>query len=193
MDINKRGKSHDWNDFEDDIIMNCVRESPHNISKALSNASQELNIDIYRCKNRWYKHLIQRMGGIGVSERKRKATNDLQNEFESSNVLSLNLQVRETLDGFLETMKGLQKQNKMLSQKIVEQDKRLTEQSRLMRDMALERKDLEESYTYILKVMEKARKMFAEDEVKEAVHKVDSYGSVEITKTNMSEQKNNAG
>lgn len=52
--------------------------------------------------------------------------------------------------------------------------------------MANERKEIEENYTYILKVMEKARKMFIEEEEKSVSKvQVDGSGNVTINKASV--------
>lgn len=172
MEVKKKSSNHDWTDKEDSILRSYIAKYPTSATRACREAASELGITFYMCRNRWYKHLLP-MNENGLDSE----TLDI---YTSNTSFALTSQVKETMDGFVDLLKNLQKQNKILNQKVIEQDKRLTEQSRIMRDMANERKDLEESYTYILKVMEKARKMFAEDEIKEITHKVDSTGNVDV-------------
>lgn len=172
MEIRKKSSNHNWTDEEDAVLKRYVAKYPTSTKRACTEAANELGITFYMCRNRWYKHLST-IEDTGLESNVLEA-------YTSNTSFALTSQVKETMDGFVDLLKNLQKQNKMLNQKVIEQDKRLTEQSRIMRDMANERKDLEESYTYILKVMEKARKMFAEDEMKEVTHKVDSSGSVDV-------------
>ena len=172
MDIKKKSSNHNWTDEEDAILRRYVAKYPTSTTRACKEAANELGITFYMCRNRWYKHLSLE-SEIGLEP-------IIVETYTSNTSFALTSQVKETMDGFVDLLKSLQKQNKMLNQKVIEQDKRLTEQSRIMRDMANERKELEESYTYILKVMEKARKMFAEDEIKEVTHKVDSTGNVDV-------------
>lgn len=172
VEIKKKSANHDWTDEEDSVLRRLVTKYPNSATRAFKEAANELGITFYMCRNRWYKHLMSE-SETGLDESTLEA-------YTSNTSFTLANKVRETMDGFVDLLKNLQKQNKTLHQKVIDQDKRLTEQSRIMRDMANERKELEESYTYILKVMEKARKMFAEDEVKEVTHTVSSTGNVEV-------------
>lgn len=174
MEIKKKSANHDWTDTEDAILMEHMTTSKGSVRKRLEEAATLLNVTFYMTRNRWHKHLLPKL----------ESNEPLEHDpiYNLSDTPNMSSQVKELMDDFIETMVALQKKNKMLEQKVIDQDKRLVEQQRIMRDMAEESKDLKESYVYILKVMEKARKMFAEDEMKEIVHKVDNTGNVVDTK-----------
>lgn len=160
MEIEQKRHKHTWAKEEDDIIFECVSSYPE-LREAMDEASKRIGIDFQRCRNRWYNVLSKKSAKIqeSIAESKDKMIT--------------------SLDSFLESVTLLKQRNRELEKKIKEQDNRINEQARIMRDMSNESKDLKESYTYILRVMEKARKMFVEEEQnKEKSYKVTESGNV---------------
>lgn len=51
----KRNKR--WSKEEEQVLLNCVRENPINLSKAFREATIELDRPLTSCKNRWYQKL----------------------------------------------------------------------------------------------------------------------------------------
>lgn len=150
MEVIKKYQRYIWNDYEDGILIECVKESPNNIKRALSNAADILGIDFDRCKNRWYAH------GLKDKYKEEKVT---------VNIKDLTSQVVETMDTFLDIMSKLHKVNTDMRRQIVDQSRQIDSQQHTIKHMHQDFKDMEDSYSTVMKVMEKARKMYVDEEL----------------------------
>lgn len=168
-----------WTTEEDWMLTEAVKESPNNVKRALRKAAELMNLDFYQCRNRWYGVLNKRIQESMIEE---VTGGGSKGEYlPNQPTPSLSAQIADQLDGFMDAMKKLHKHNKELQLTVDKQQQRILEQDRMIRDMKVDQRELEEGYKHVMQVIEKARKMFVEDE-QQVVRKVvtDSSGIAQV-------------
>lgn len=156
-----RANAFKWTDFEDDIIIQAVKESI-SIKDGLEKAAEVLGTSFSTVRNRWYTKAQKKM-----VESEQDVEQDLEEvqtviveaeiierpEVDSETVKD----VKDSLEDFLGSLSKLVAENRRLSEensKLKRENKELLDESR----------DIKESYDYMLKVIDKARKLCLEDE-----------------------------
>lgn len=134
-----------WTEVEEDILVQAIKESG-SVREGLNKAAEVLGTSFFICRNHWYKKLQPR---LAAKERQEVETSDQQAEGVPD--------LKDSLEGFLG---GLSK--------MVDDNKRLVERNtyleREIKNLMQENRELKEAYEYVLKVIERARKLALEDE-----------------------------
>lgn len=191
VEIPNKRLQYKWSPEEDEVLRSFVNEYPDNITKAFELTADQLGLTYHRAKSRWYNHLSPKgkekkktteQGNYDIPKKPKVEKVIENNEPEMSTGRKLIRDVKEQMDGFVDVLKKLQTENKMHINKINEQEKKINEQALTIKRLSQEHRELEEAYSYILKVMEKARKMFVEEERSQISYTTDNRGNIEVRK-----------
>jgi len=146
-----------------------VKEA-RSVKKGLEHAAEILGTTFYICRNRWYMHTQYRLKEqedlipalpAAVEEDVHKHNETVED-------------VKSSLEGFLSDLTKLVDENRRL----IEENARLKKELRILEQ---EKKEINEAYEYILKVMNRARELCLQDEDRPArlKYQVSADGTVE--------------
>lgn len=144
-----------WTELEKEILLQAVNEAD-SVREGLQNAADVLGTTFYICRNYWYKNM----------HRKRldqdKAFSDSVVTVREPEVLHSETDkdvsgLKESLEDFLGNVTNIVSENKRLA----ERNAYLERENKLL---VKENQEIKEAYEYILKVIDRARKLTLEDE-----------------------------
>lgn len=191
-----RYKDHfNWTELEDEILIQAVKEAP-NTYAGLRNAAAVLGTTFHVCRNRWYRDMPKdkRESIVATANRpnNKKTSNKKTTKKKSSSKKSTKsrkvstpktvqnqqdeivIRVRDSLDGLLNDLTKLVEENKKLAEKNAQLE-------RENKELTQENKELKESYEYVLKIIDRARRITLEEELNsEGLKYVIKDGVVEI-------------
>lgn len=143
-----------WGDLEESILTQAVQENK-TVRQGLQSAAEALGTTFFICRNHWYKNVQKK---VIKSESQENSVVIHEPEYIPPKQDTVN-EMKESLEDFLGSLSRLVSENRRLSDENVD----LRRENRLLRD---ENKDIKESYDYILKVIDRARRLCLEDDEK---------------------------
>jgi regulator of replication initiation timing len=166
-----------WTDYEDNLLIEAVKEA-RSVKDGLANAAQILGTTIYVCRNRWYKHIQNKLHEQEEFSPSAAAAEVELVEEESFTHDTAVEDVKSSLEGFLYDLTKLVEENRRL----LDENARLKKELKILEE---EKKEISEAYDYILRVINRARELCIQDEERPARlrYQVSADGTVKTVST----------